>query len=45
MSVNKPIEGVTASLINDDLNQWLINIIGPKDTPYEGGNFKILLTF
>ena len=32
-------------MIDENLAQWLVNIIGPKDTPYEGGNFKLLIDF
>ena len=32
-------------LVNNDLYQWKITLIGPKDTPYEGGNFILVIYF
>jgi len=29
----------------DDLNHWLVLMQGPKDTPYEGGVFKLKFNF
>eukprot|EP00878_Enallax_costatus_P001909 GHUV01002070.1.p1 GENE.GHUV01002070.1~~GHUV01002070.1.p1 ORF type:complete len:195 (+),score=50.75 GHUV01002070.1:456-1040(+) len=33
--------GVTALVVNDNLQQLLGSVPGPKDTPYEGGVFKV----
>ena len=35
----------TVELINDNLYHWKINIVGPKDTPYEDGNFILKVNF
>lgn len=41
-----PVEGFSAGLINDsDFFKWEILIIGPADTLYEGGFFKVHLIF
>ncbi|KAG8471216.1 hypothetical protein KFE25_009637 [Diacronema lutheri] len=41
-----PVEGFSAGLV-DESNpfDWDICIMGPPDTPYEGGFFKALMTF
>lgn len=33
--------GVTALVLNDNLQKLLGSVPGPKDTPYEGGVFKV----
>jgi len=41
-----PVEGFSAGLVDDnDIYKWEVLIIGPPDTPYEGGFFKAHLTF
>ena len=41
-----PVEGFSAGLVKDDNPfEWEIFIIGPPDTPYEGGMFNALMTF
>lgn len=40
-----PPENISASLINDNVFEWNAIIIGPKDTPYEGGLFKLKIVF
>ena len=32
-------------LMNDNIFQWRVTMFGPKNTPYENGLFKILITF
>lgn len=41
-----PSEFFSAGLIDDsDIYRWQVVIMGPQDTPYEGGVFKAELTF
>ena len=40
-----PVEGFSAGLTNDNIYEWDILIIGPENTPYEGGFFKAKLYF
>lgn len=41
-----PITYCTAEpLIEDDLSVWEATIIGPNNSPYEGGTFKLLIHF
>eukprot|EP00179_Madagascaria_erythrocladioides_P019236 CAMPEP_0198333140 /NCGR_PEP_ID=MMETSP1450-20131203/18758_1 /TAXON_ID=753684 ORGANISM="Madagascaria erythrocladiodes, Strain CCMP3234" /NCGR_SAMPLE_ID=MMETSP1450 /ASSEMBLY_ACC=CAM_ASM_001115 /LENGTH=357 /DNA_ID=CAMNT_0044037645 /DNA_START=55 /DNA_END=1124 /DNA_ORIENTATION=- len=43
---NEPTEGFTAELeSDDDLRNWLVYIEGAKGTMYEGGVFKLRMTF
>ena len=37
--------GCCFSLENNQINRWRITMIGPKNTPYEGGLFKLRATF
>ncbi|EDV29346.1 uncharacterized protein TRIADDRAFT_20134 [Trichoplax adhaerens] len=41
----KPTEGFSAGLQDDDIFKWAVMIIGPPDTPFEGGFFKAHLDF
>jgi len=42
----KPVEGFSAGLVSDDdIYKWEVLIIGPADTPFEGGVFKASLDF
>ncbi|KAJ8313045.1 hypothetical protein KUTeg_010418 [Tegillarca granosa] len=47
VEMNKnPVEGFSAGLVDDeDIYKWEVMIIGPADTPYEGGFFKAQLVF
>ena len=38
-------EGVGASPVSGDLYKWNAIIAGPRDTPYEGGFFKLRMYF
>jgi len=40
---NKPIEGVNAIPLNNELTEWDCIIKGPKNSPYENGIFHLLL--
>ncbi|KAI9363562.1 ubiquitin-conjugating enzyme/RWD-like protein [Pilaira anomala] len=40
-----PVEGFSAGLVEDNIYEWEILIIGSQDTLYEGGFFKAHLSF
>lgn len=40
-----PPTGVSAAPMNDDIMLWEAVILGPDDTPFEEGMFKIVLQF
>ncbi|KAI8380883.1 ubiquitin-conjugating enzyme/RWD-like protein [Radiomyces spectabilis] len=40
-----PVEGFSAGLVDDNIYEWEILIIGASDTLYEGGFFKARLSF
>jgi len=41
-----PVEGFSAGLLDDsNIFEWEVVIVGPPDTPYEGGLFKATLIF
>jgi len=40
---NNPPENCAVSLVGDNISQWRINIVGPQSTPYEGGNFELMI--
>lgn len=40
-----PLENISAGPINEDIYHWEATIIGPEDTPYHGGVFKLKIDF
>jgi len=40
---NKPLGGIGGP-IDDTLKIWEVVIPGPKDSPFEGGKFKVKIT-
>merc|ERR1719223_2216368 len=40
-----PMDGFSAGLLADNIFEWQIMIIGPQNTPYDGGFFKATLKF
>jgi ubiquitin-conjugating enzyme E2 G1 len=40
-----PIDGVSIGYDDENVFKWYITIIGPKDSPYEGGIFKAEMIF
>jgi len=44
--ISEPVEGFTAELINEsNMFEWKIYLEGPKDTPYTGGIFQLVMNF
>ena len=43
--MEKPLDNISSAPINDDLFNWEAVIIGPHESPYEGGLFKLSLKF
>ena len=41
----EPIDGVSIGIDEDCIYKWDVTLIGPKDSPYEGGVFKCLMEF
>lgn len=42
----EPVDGFSVGLVNDDnIFEWSITIMGPLDTPFEGGIFKAKMNF
>lgn len=40
-----PPNGISAAPVADDIMVWSAVIFGPEDTPWEGGAFKLAVTF
>ncbi|CAG2182404.1 unnamed protein product, partial [Oppiella nova] len=40
-----PNDNFSVGLIDSDVFEWELTLIGPKGTPYEGGLFRAKLTF
>ena len=40
-----PPYGCTVGIVNNNKLHWIATIIGPEKTPYEGGVFKLDITF
>ena len=43
LSTNPP-ENCSVSLVGDNISEWRVNIAGPADSAYQGGNFEIIMT-
>ena len=43
--IKNPVDYVSASPVKDNLYEWEATIIGPADTPYENGIFKLRIHF
>ena len=43
--IQDPPENVSAGLVDNDLTHWEATILGPTDTPFYGGIFKLDIKF
>ena len=43
--VSNPNSMFKVTLVNDDINNWLVEFDGPSDTYYEGLHFRLSVTF
>ena len=42
---NEDDANITAQILDGDITKWSATIIGPTDTPYEGGVFNLNIEF
>ena len=42
---SNPPENCIVSLVDNDLTRWRVDILGPEETPYEGGHFQVSIVF
>ncbi|XP_041451239.1 constitutive photomorphogenesis protein 10-like [Drosophila obscura] len=40
-----PVDGCQVEFVGDDTHHWLATILGPSDTPYEGGHTQLDILF
>ncbi|EDW30082.1 GL22516 [Drosophila persimilis] len=45
MMTSNPTEGCTVALVDDSIYTWSAVILGPSNTPYEGGHFPLEIKF
>lgn len=45
MFMNEPVDGVSIGINDDNIYKWDVTLMGPKDSPYEGGIFKCKMEF
>ncbi|KAH8317201.1 hypothetical protein KR074_002019, partial [Drosophila pseudoananassae] len=43
--MREPPDGCKVEMVDDDILHWRATIVGPTDTPYEGGHFILDLSF
>ena len=43
--INDPVDGIEVKLNKDNIYNQTVMIIGPKDTPYFGGFYFLILVF
>lgn len=43
--VSNPNSMFKVTLVNDDINNWIVEFDGPSDTYYEGLHFRLSVTF
>jgi ubiquitin-conjugating enzyme E2 D len=43
--INNPPTNCSAGCIDDDIFQWRSTLIGPENSPYEGGSFQMKIHF
>ena len=43
--LKNPVDGFSAGIDENNLYKWHATLMGPQDTLYEGGVFKVVITF